>query len=81
MKKILITTIVTGLLTLGGISYAQTPAALESTPGGEIGGDGNGSFGDGPVVPLDGGLSCVLLSAAVGLGLKQTKKQKLLPAE
>jgi hypothetical protein len=55
---------------------AQTPAVLDGTPGGETGGDGNGGFGDGPVVPLDGGLSCILLASAIGYGLRQSKQVK-----
>jgi hypothetical protein len=83
MKKIMI---YGGMvLLLGGLlivapqqASAQTPAVLDGTPGGETGGDGNGGFGDGPVVPLDGGLSCILLASAIGYGMKQTKNNSYI---
>jgi hypothetical protein len=53
---------------------AQTPAVLDGTPGGETGGDGNGGFGDGPVVPINDDLTVMILSAALGYGLRVSKK-------
>lgn len=55
------------------VAKAQTPAVFED-PGGQTGGDGNGSFGDGPVVPFDGGMS--LLLAASGIGYMKNKFPK-----
>jgi len=52
-------------------ALAQTPAVLDGDPGGETGGDGNGGFGDGPVVPLDGGLSLLLLAGGIGYVRKE----------
>ncbi len=53
---------------------AQTPAVLDGTPGGETGGDGNGGFGDGPVVPLSSNLSVLLLASGIAYGLKKVKE-------
>jgi hypothetical protein len=53
---------------------AQTPAVLDGTPGGETGGDGNGGFGDGPVVPLDGGMSLLLLAGGIGYARKKMQQ-------
>jgi hypothetical protein len=75
MKKNLLVPIV--VLVLGmtvlptSIGWTQTPAVLDGTPGGETGGDGNGGFGDGPVVPLDGGLSLLLLAGGISYARKK----------
>lgn len=53
---------------------AQTPAVLDGTPGGQTGGDGNGDFGDGPVVPLSSNLSVLLLATGIAYGLKKVKE-------
>jgi len=53
---------------------AQTPAVLDGTPGGETGGDGNGGFGDGPVVPLDGGMSLLVLAGGIGYARKKMQQ-------
>jgi hypothetical protein len=74
MKKILLP--IAMLLLIIGVANAQTPDPND--PG--IGGQGSSSVGapssDGvPIVPLDGGMSLMLLASGVGYASKKLKRK------
>ncbi|MFY8004332.1 MAG: hypothetical protein ACOVNR_05790 [Chitinophagaceae bacterium] len=52
---------------------AQTPVVLDDPGFGSGGAEGSG--GDGPVVPFDGGMSMLILSAGAGYLARKLKEQ------
>lgn len=78
-KKLIVIKLITLFFLLLFIStayndcYAQTPVTLEDNPG--FGGSGaEGSGGDGPTVPFDGGMSLLILSAGAGYLARKLKE-------